>query len=484
SICLSVNDGFCETAGYQREEVINRSILELNLWANKRDRGKLIRALKRDGYISNLNAEFRRKDGSVWPGMMSACLAEMQGKSVVLSATKDVSDMRRAQDQAIQANLAKSQFLSSMSHELRTPLNAILGFAQLLQFNQTEPLSVSQRQSIDLIESSGQHLLQLINQILDLSGIETGNLEVLQEEVQLQEIIEECVAVTEAMAETESIGIENATKGIDYPVILADPLRLKQVLLNLLSNALKYSSAGCRIRVEAEILKHRFMRIRVMDQGPGISNRDQAELFEPFKRFGPATDQIPGAGIGLSISKQLITAMQGKIGFDSIPGEGSVFWFDLPLADGSKTVIGPSNGETCDRETQTTDLPINQGTVLYIEDNPVNVDFMKLFFEDLVSVDLTIATSAKAGLKLAEEIQPDLVLMDIGLPDIDGIEATRLLKAQKITESIPVIALSAAAMQGDIERAREVDFYAYVTKPIQFDPFLKLLNEVLSPPSK
>ena len=473
--CLSVNDGFCEMTGYSREEVIDRSTIDLNLWRYNRDRGKLVSALKSRGYISNLNADFCSKDGSFWPGMMSACIAELGGKQVVLSATKDVSDMRGAQDQAIQANLAKSQFLSSMSHELRTPLNAIIGFAQILQFNKKDPLTVRQKNAIELIATSGQHLLELINQVLDLSGIEAGNLELKREPVQVNAIISECISLSRSMGEPRGITIDDTVADRELPVILADPLRFRQVLLNLLSNAIKYSNEGNHISVETIDQRSKYLRICVIDNGPGIADQHHQGMFEPFTRFSDATGKVQGAGIGLSISKQLVEAMDGKIGFDSELGKGSNFWFEMPVADAALHHINDAVALEHD-VVDGLQLSDSELVILYIEDHPINVEFMKLFFEDIGNIVLLIATTAAEGLEMANNRALDLILMDIGLPDMSGIEATRILKSQQETREIPVIALSAAAMLDDIERAKAVDFAAYTTKPIQVDAFLDLLK--------
>ena len=478
-LCVSVNDGFCEATGYNRDEVINRSTLELNLWKNKRDRGKLISGLKNAGFVSNLNAEFRKKDGSFWPGIMSACIAELGGQRVVLSATKDISDIRQAQDQAIRANQAKSQFLSSMSHELRTPLNAILGFAQILQFDLNDVMTEKQKNAIDLIATSGQHLLELINQVLDLSGIETGMLPVKIEPVQVQDVIADCISLSRSMG--EPLGIRIDEPGIDQtlPVILADPLRFRQVLLNLLSNAIKYSNKGDQITVRTFSMGNEFLRVSIADTGNGIAEDDQGGIFEPFKRYGEKIDQIQGAGIGLSISKQLVEAMDGKIGFESRIGKGSTFWFDVLTADSgfrAQSVEVPVRESVRALSLGQAETP---STILYIEDNLINVEFMEMFFEDIENSDLVVATTAGQGIEIAQSEKPNLIIMDIGLPDMSGIEATRQLKNLPATRDIPIIALSAAAMQDDLDRAKEVGFDTYVTKPIQVDAFLDLLQSIL-----
>lgn len=480
--CVSVNDGFCEITGYSREEVVGKSTLDLNLWKDDNDRTKLVEGISKNGFIANLDAEFRKKNGSYWPGIMSACSADLKGRKVVLSSTKNIAEIRSAQDEAVRASQAKSEFLSSMSHELRTPLNAVLGFAQMLQFSRKEPLTDKQKNSVGMIVSSGDHLLELINQVLDLSSIESGNLEVSAETLNPLEIIRDCIAISEAMGESRSITVERLAASESLPAIYADPLRFKQVLLNLLSNAIKYNREGGGVAVDARRINQDFLRISVSDQGPGISVDDQASVFEPFKRFGDRVGKVQGAGIGLTISKQLVELMGGDIGFESSVGAGSTFWIEMPLSD-DVTSVGDS-AEVVGMINSNEKQPESESLVLCIEDNPINVEVIEIIFEEMDNTRLLIAESGEEGIELAQIHTPDLILMDIGLPGIDGVEATRLLKQSEKTQHIPVIALSAAAMEDDIDRAQDVGFYAYVTKPLKVTPFLELIVQVLSSDKK
>ena len=368
--CISVNDGFCRVTGYSREETVGRSSIELKLWKNDRDRKKLVSGLRKDGYINNLSADFRRKDGSYWPGLMAACSVQLDGKPHILSSTKDVSEMRKIQDAALHANNAKSEFLSSMSHELRTPLNAVLGFAQILRYDSKEPLSERQLESIDFIINSGDLLLKLINQILELSKIEAGKIDLEIETVAPAIVIEECLSIARSMALPRSIEVINNAMDEDLPIIQTDLTRAKQVLLNLLSNAVKYNCDGGKITINAESRSNKMLRLNVKDTGAGLTVEEQKRAFDPFDRLGQEATEIQGTGIGLAISKNLIKSLGGNIGVHSKPGQGSTFWIELPL---SEFVESELNGQD-ELEDQTIfNLPLSgdpsQRQILYIEHN-------------------------------------------------------------------------------------------------------------------
>ncbi|MCP4334885.1 MAG: PAS domain S-box protein [Gammaproteobacteria bacterium] len=327
-LCVDVNEGFCRATGYRREEVVGKLTTDLGLWENAADRKRLVRELREKGVVLNLAANFRRKDGSLWPGMMSACIVKFDGRSQVISSTKDVSDIRRSETEAIKANMAKSEFLSSMSHELRTPMNAILGFAQILEASTREPLSPRQKSSVEQILKGGHHLMELIDQVLDLSKIESGKMKLSGELLNIGKIGPECLALVENWALDRGLSIESDL-GSGH-TINADRTRFKQVLLNLLSNAIKYNRAGGRITLSSEIVAGRKVRIIVSDTGLGISHEQQAQIFDPFNRLGKESGDIGGTGIGLTITKQLVEAMGGRVGFESEPGKGSVFWVEFP----------------------------------------------------------------------------------------------------------------------------------------------------------
>jgi PAS domain S-box-containing protein len=478
--CVSVNDGFTRVTGYSREEVTGKSSLDLNLWKNNRDRKKLVAGLRKHGYVNNLSAEFRRKDGSFWPGMMAACSVQLDGRPHILSSTKDVSEMRDIQDAALKANNAKSEFLSSMSHELRTPLNAVMGFAQILRSDSKEPLSQRQLESIDIIINGGNLLLELINQVLELSKIEAGKLDLTIEPVMPGIVIEECLTIAQSMATPRSIEVINESVDKELPNIQVDLIRLKQVLLNLLSNAVKYNRDGGSVTVDAEPMPNRMLRVSVTDTGPGLTTKEQKRVFEPFDRLGKEATEIQGTGIGLAISKNLVKTLGGTIGIKSRTGQGSTFWIELPMSE----IAGNESNER-EQFQQQPDLnqPLGVGTlrrrVLYIEDNPMNAQLMQTILEGMPDIELIIATNAEKGIDLVMKDAPDVILMDISLPGMDGIGATRVLKKSSKTSAIPIIAISAGAMPDDIDKAIKAGIYEYVTKPINIARFLQVLGRAI-----
>jgi CheY-like chemotaxis protein len=378
---------------------------------------------------------------------------------------------------AVKANQAKSQFLSSMSHELRTPLNAILGFTQVLQMSDNPNLTDKQLKAFEIIHKSGELLLQLINRILELSRIEAGDLELELCSTELPPLIEECIEMMAGAAQLKSVSITNQVEKVDLPLVRTDASRTRQILLNLLSNAIKYNHDGGSVVVRAEQRDGVGLRINIIDSGYGFSDHEHARVFEPFDRLHMADSETPGVGIGLAISKQLIEAIGGAIGFSSQPGAGSDFWIDLPLSDATEQppiAVPQSNATPVHRHRNR-----RRRRVLYIEDNMTNFELMENIFEDVENAELLHSPDAESGIELATANPPDLILMDISLPGIDGIEATRILKSQPRTRAIPVIGISAAAMADDIERARDVGFYAYKTKPFSIDEFLRTIHLVM-----
>jgi signal transduction histidine kinase/CheY-like chemotaxis protein len=389
--------------------------------------------------------------------------------------------LNKARKESEAANRAKSDFLSSMNHELRTPLNAVLGYAKLLDLNPTEPLSAKQKTAVDSISEGGQHLLDLINQILELSKIEAGKLELSIETLNPMIAVEECLVIARTMAEPCSITAENNALKKDIPFIRADLTRFKQLMLNLLSNSVKYNKDGGSVTVDAEATSNDMLRISISDTGAGIPEKEHDKVFEPFERFGMKSTEIEGTGIGLTISKQLVELMGGSTGFESEAGKGSTFWIELPIAEAGDHVLTSNNPI---QDNKTSELPLlNDGQItriLYVEDNEMNVELMKSIFDDMLDAELIIATTGEDGVELAKSQHPNLILMDIGLPGISGIEATNILKQTEDTRDIPIIVITAAAMKDEVERAKAVDFYAYLTKPIDIAKTLKVVQQALS----
>lgn len=382
------------------------------------------------------------------------------------------NELRIARDQANRANQAKSEFLSSMSHELRTPLNSILGFAQVLEIGTENPLSDKQKSAVRLIIKGGEHLLNLVNDVLNLAGIESGKLSLSIEPFYIQDIIDECISNIQPFAERQGVGIE-AANCIDM-ALMVDPIRLKQVLLNLLSNAVKYNHKGGSVRIKGAPAEDGAMyRLMVFDTGRGIPASKQHQLFIPFSRLGRENSNIEGTGIGLTITKRLVEAMNGKMDFSSVEGEGTTFWIDLPVAATEPGSYLPSSVPIERHEASLS------GYILYIEDNPANLSLMEAVLADVQGVVLKTAHTAELGLATALQNPPNLILMDINLPGMNGIEALAELRRHEQTRDVPVIAISAAAMPGEVQRGMEAGFLAYLTKPLNILELIDHIHDVL-----
>ena len=384
----------------------------------------------------------------------------------VLERTKQLEEAR---EKAEEANQAKSGFLSSMSHELRTPLNAILGFGQLLE-KTTPPLSKENLDGVKEILEAGNHLLVLINQVLDLAKIESGHLSLNIVSVNTSDAIKSALQMVSSIAGKNHIDLCYDEQDADIHVF-TDIIRLRQILINLLSNAIKYNKVNGVVTVNCEIMENGFARIIVEDTGFGIASHKLNKLFNPFERLGADMGKIEGSGIGLSVSKSLIEAMGGKIGVDSTEGSGSVFWIEIPIA-----IQKAMNDMELDNSKYTIKQNQHQKLLLYIEDNLSNQKLVKQMIDQFPNYELLIAPNGEKGLKIAEQKQPDLILLDINLPDINGDIVFARLKENSTTENIPVIALTANAMENDIQKGTKIGFDDYITKPINISELLNTIQ--------
>ena len=378
---------------------------------------------------------------------------------------------------ADKANRAKSEFLSSMSHELRTPLNAILGFAQLVETGLPEP-TPSQKRSIDQIQKAGWYLLELINEILDLALIESDRVTLSREPVALHAVFSECQGMVETQAQQRGIRLDFPVLAIPH-FVHADRTRVKQVLVNLLFNAIKYNRADGAVAVEITLSPPGSIRITVRDTGLGLSPEQLAQLFQPFNRLGRETGAEEGTGIGLVVTKRLIELMGGRIGVDSVVGVGSAFWFELALTEAP--VLSEADVEHAALARPVlADAPVH--TLLYVEDNPANLELMEQLISRRTDLHLLTASDGTTGIALARACLPEVILMDINLPGMSGIDAMKILRADPLTAHIPIIAVSASASVVDIARGLQAGFFSYVTKPIRVSEFMKSLDAALESP--
>ena len=380
------------------------------------------------------------------------------------------AELQDAKRVAETANHAKSEFLSSMSHELRSPLNAILGFAQLMA-SDTPPPTADQKASIDQILLAGWHLLKLIDEVLDLAKIESGHVPLSPEPVSLAEIMLECHGMMEEQAEKRDITL--LFPEFETPCFVrADRTRVIQVLTNLLSNAIKYNVRKGTVEVSCAQSPTGHTRVSVRDTGPGLSPKQLEQLFQAFNRLGQEAGGVEGTGIGLVVSKQLVELMGGEIGAESTVGKGSMFWFELDAVAGPRSSAGMSRAPASPGATALHGTP---HIVLHIEDNPTNLKLVEQIISRHPDLVLQTATSGGLGIGAARAFRPDLILMDINLPDMDGFEALRILRSDPETEGIPVIAVSANAMPRDIKKGLQAGFFRYITKPIMVDEFMDAL---------
>jgi signal transduction histidine kinase/CheY-like chemotaxis protein len=437
-----------------------------------------------------------RKDGSRFPAIVSVTALHDDAGTVIgylriatdNTARKAVEsallesniELEKAKAAAEKANLAKSDFLSGMSHELRSPLHTILGFAQLIDGDDPQP-TLRQAASVEQILKAGWYLLELINEILDLSQIDSGNLAISSEPTSLAEVLRECRAMIVPQGRKRGIQVTFPDTGIPY-FVDADRTRLKQVLINLLSNAIKYNSAhgtvvvDCAMSTSASTPKR--VRVSISDTGAGLSPEMLLQLFQPFSRLGQERTEVEGTGIGLVMSKRLVEMMGGVIGVESTVGSGSVFWFELNSAAAPRPGSDAEHDPTSEQSSVQSGAP--RRTLLYVEDNPANTKLVEqIIARHRPNIHLLCAGDGNEGIRLARAHQPDVILMDINLPGMSGIEAFRILGQDPVTASIPVVALSANAMPRDIKNGLDAGFFRYLTKPIRVNEFMQTLDAVM-----
>ncbi|MDD2271032.1 MAG: response regulator [Desulfuromonadaceae bacterium] len=426
---------------------------------------------KRDGSLiwcslvgRAVNAE-KPDNGSIW--MFKDITARKRAEDLLLESNRLLNEAR---EQAESASRAKSDFLARMSHELRTPMNAIIGFTQLLEDDRDNPLSEDQQDSLHEINKAGNHLLELINEVLDLARIENGRQSLSIEPLEPWEICSECVSLLRPLAQERGIAVTIIPAAAGR--VVADRTKLRQVLINLISNAIKFNHESGTVAVGFELRPERLLRIWVRDSGPGITPDFLPRLFLPFERAAAVDGMVEGTGIGLVLAKRLVEAMGGAIGVETSVDNGSLFWVELPHTGQMEELEASTTAATVPLP-----VPSARGRrILYIEDNPANMRLVKKIVSGLGGVNLISVETAEAGLDLLRTVTPDLILLDINLPGMDGFEAFGRLRANQQTRDIPVIAVTASAMPDQVKRIIAAGFDECLTKPINVQRFVKVIS--------
>ncbi|MES9901284.1 MAG: 7TM diverse intracellular signaling domain-containing protein [Sedimenticola sp.] len=387
------------------------------------------------------------------------------------------ADLRAAKETADHASMVKTEFLSNMSHELRTPLNSILGFAQLLESDEKPSLAPMQKENVEHIITSGTHLLSLITDILDLSRIEAGRFSISMECVSLRDILDNTLQLAANLAYEHDIILHDNTPANDFCFVHADTTRLTQVILNILTNGIKYNKPGGKVYLDA-VMGDTEVEISIRDTGRGISGEKLSKVFLPFERIDAEGQGIEGTGIGLTITKHLVTQMGGSISVSSSMGKGTSFTLKLTL---SESIPIPAENQSLWESTNTDNFPTEQHTILYVEDNSLNQKLMRYIFARHDNIDLIIADCGLKGVEIAKTSKPSMIVMDIRLPDISGFQVLKLLRSMKETKEIPVIAVSANATTEDLEKGQRAGFVDYIDKPVDIQKLMSVVGHCLQP---
>ena len=480
-VIVRMNDTELRWLGYAKDELVGvKRIDELMTPASLETFRANFPGFLERGWVRDLEFDFVRKDGTVLPVLLGATAVRdadghfAMSRSTLIdhTARREAAAAREAARRAAEAaSLAKSEFLSRMSHELRTPLNAVLGFAQLLEM---EPLPDEERENVHHITRAGRHLLELINEVLDISRIESGQMTISPEPVAVGDLLDDLVALVGPLGDGRGVTVD-ASEATCARHVLADRQRLKQVLLNLLSNAIKYNREGGSVSVHCAARGDQ-LRLAVADTGFGIPPERLDRLFRPFERLGAEQGSVEGTGMGLALSKGLVEAMGGRIGVESALGVGSTFWVELALTEGPLERYDRTH-----RSPEGSPEPAgDRRVVLHIEDNLPNLKLVERILARRPELSVLTAMQGRLGLELAREHRPDVILLDLHLPDLSGAEVLSLLRTYPETRAIPVIVVSADATKTQITRLTEAGAFGYLTKPLDVGEFLGFVDQALA----
>jgi len=480
---LRINAACQNLWGYTPEELIGRCYIDL---VHEEDRPKTIEAdekVQAAGTLSDFVNRYVRKDGTLVDVLWSATWSETD--RIYFCVAHNITERQRseealrdAKEEADRANRAKSEFLSRMSHELRTPLNAILGFGQLLE--RQNPTEI-QRSRLGHIIGAGHHLLDLINEVLDISRIESGRLQLSREPVSISDALAEAIDLMRPLAAERSIALSPPEKIDQQAFVRADRQRFKQVMLNLITNAVKYTPVGGSVVVSCQANSDK-TRIVISDNGPGIPADKLSRLFTPFDRLGAEQSDVQGTGLGLALCQRLMQAMEGSIGVNSAVGKGSTFWVELARIASPLRVAASSRAEGSGPSHDVAAL--SKRSILYIEDNLPNLLLVEQILEEQPDIELITAMHGRLGVELARKHLPDLILLDLHLPDMPGWDVLDELKKTEATRHIPIIVISADATSRQIKQLLSAGASAYLTKPIDVTAFCQAVEQTTKTPSR
>ena len=515
---VAANDAFLRASRSARQELLGRTLFEA-FPENPEDHGEgegnlraSLQRVVRDRVPDTMAVQkwdLRLPDGTFephwWSPVNLPVLDERGGLRYVLHRVEEVTDfmldrertaameerevelereiylrsreIQQANRKLEAANTAKSEFLSRVSHELRTPLTSILGFGELLSMSELQP---NQQEWVHNVMSAGRHLLAVMNEVLDISRIESGHLALSVEPVPVEQLVRDVLDLAHPLAVAREVELHAGVLRGGKGYLLADNQRLRQVLLNLISNGIKYNRAGGSVLVHVEERPHGRLRLVVRDTGPGLSHEQQARLFRPFERLG--VTGVEGTGLGLVLSRELAEAMGGELGVSSAPGEGSTFWVELDAAE-PVALMTTDTDDSAVLEVRRYGAP---RSVLYVEDLVANVSLVEEILRQRPDVTLLPAMLGGMALELAKEHEPDLVLLDLHLPDIGGDEVLARLQGDPATRDIPVLVFSADATRRQTEELLAAGARGYLTKPIRVADLLTAVDDLLdgeAPPS-